>query len=310
MKKIALIGSFCDTPEKVEVLDRNLSIIKSYGIDIMLISPFALPEELLKKCDYFFLTKDNIVLDWPVRAYGWWRSFVQGEKNYVLSNTFPDYGFAGLYQVKQLSDIAMTLDYDQFFHLIYDTKIDETVIEGFKSNKRKSVFPSRRGDSVWPIGLHYIILDKENLKNLSSEIDLNSYVALPEGADAFTFISNIAEKYNFDVEENSIEDWIFYHEGVDFINCSNIPGLKFFIERDPISMSNVKLFFYDLFESLKVFLEVGESREEIEVENLKIVDLGFTPDQIPSHVWMEVRGERYNIKDLIYKVKNSVITIE
>jgi len=310
VKKIALIGSFCDTPRKIEVLDQNISIIKSYGIDVMLISPFPLPEEILKKCDYFFLTKDNIVLDWPVRAYSWWRSFIHDGKTYVLANTCPDYGFAGLYQVKQMSDIAMTLDYDQFFHLIYDTKIDETVIEGFKSNKRKSVFPSRRENAVWPIGLHYIILDKENLKNLSSEINLNSYVALPEGADAFNVITNVADKYNFDIEENYIEDWIFYHEGADFINCSNIPDLKFFIERNPISDSTVKLVFYELSEDLKVFLEIDDSRQEIELEYLKVVDLGFLPNQIPSHIWIEIKEQRYNIRDLIYKVKNSVMTIE
>lgn len=309
-KKLALIGSFCDTPRKIEVLDQNISIIKSYGVDVMLISPFPLPENILKKCDYFFLTKDNIVLDWPVRAYSWWRSFIHEGKTYILANTCPDYGFAGLWQVKQLSEIALTLDYDQFFHMIYDTKIEEAVISGFKSNKRKSVFPSKRENAVWPIGLHYIILDKENLKNLSSEISLDSYVSLPEGADAFNVITNVAEKYNFDIEKDYIEDWIFYHEGADFINCSNIPNLKFFIERDPISMSNVKLVFYELSNNLKAILEVGDSQKEIELENLKIVDLGFPPDQVPTHIWMEINGERYNIRDLIYKVKNSVMTIE
>lgn len=310
MKKIALIGSFCDTSEKIEVLDRNLSTIKSYGIDVMLISPFPLPEEILKKCDYFFLTKDNIVLDWPIRAYSWWRSFIHDGKNYVLANTCPDYGFAGLWQVKQLSEIALTLDYDQFFHMIYDTKIDETVISGFKSEKRKSVFPSRRGNATWPIGLHYVILDKENLRNLSSEITLESYVSLPEGADAFNVITNVAEKYNFDVEKEYIEDWIFYHEGADFINCSNIPGIKFFIEKDPISMSNVKIVFYDVIENLRAFIETENSEQEIEIENLKIVDLGFSPNEVPDYIFIKIRDERYDLKILLDKVKNSTLTIE
>jgi hypothetical protein len=57
MKKVVLISTFCDTPEKLEVLERNIDNVKTCGLDVIVISPFFLPESIQKKCDYFFLTK-------------------------------------------------------------------------------------------------------------------------------------------------------------------------------------------------------------------------------------------------------------
>jgi hypothetical protein len=44
MKKVALIGSYCDTHEKIEVLNKNINIVKNLGVDVIVISPIFLPE--------------------------------------------------------------------------------------------------------------------------------------------------------------------------------------------------------------------------------------------------------------------------
>ena len=73
-KKIALISTFCDTPEKIKILSTNIKKIKSLGVDVMAISPsfISLPEEITSECDYFFYTKDNPLLGWPERMYTHW----------------------------------------------------------------------------------------------------------------------------------------------------------------------------------------------------------------------------------------------
>ena len=43
---------------------RNIKIIKNHNLDVIVISPFNLPEYLTKQCDYFLITKDNPILDW------------------------------------------------------------------------------------------------------------------------------------------------------------------------------------------------------------------------------------------------------
>src|SRR5690606_28310757 len=108
MNKIVLISSYCDTEEKINILNKNIDTIKSLGLDIMLNSPIILPLELITKCDYFFLTKDNPVFTWPERALYTWRKLLYNNKTITLTRCFSDYSWAGLYQVKKLSEIALT----------------------------------------------------------------------------------------------------------------------------------------------------------------------------------------------------------
>ena len=69
MKKIALISTFCDTKEKQNILKENIIKIKNLGIDVMAISPIEIPYDITKLCDFFFYTKENPLLKWPVRMY-------------------------------------------------------------------------------------------------------------------------------------------------------------------------------------------------------------------------------------------------
>jgi SAM-dependent methyltransferase len=93
IKKVGLISSFCDNQEKIDVLEKNIDIIKSHGLDVIVISPFNLPENITSKCDYFFITKDNPILDWPIRSmYSWrvWPPWWWAERcGYSLGNRNP-----------------------------------------------------------------------------------------------------------------------------------------------------------------------------------------------------------------------------
>ena len=129
IKKVALISTYCDTQEKIDVLIKNIDNVKTYGLDVIVISPIFLPEYVQTKCDYFLLTKDNPVLDWPGKAMQAWKNILINDKSITITRTYADYGWAGLFQVKKLSELALTLDYDYFYHMIYDLKFDETVVE-------------------------------------------------------------------------------------------------------------------------------------------------------------------------------------
>jgi hypothetical protein len=165
MKKVALISTFCDTQEKIDILKRNIFSVKSMNIDVILISPFYMDKDVVDMCDYFFVTKDNPVLDWPEKAMYMWKILFKDEQKIKITTTYSDYGFAGLTQVKQLSEIALNLEYERFYHMIYDLKIDENVISGLNSNESNSIYPSKRGETIWDVGLHFMIFDRENLKN-------------------------------------------------------------------------------------------------------------------------------------------------
>jgi hypothetical protein len=236
-----------------------------------------------------------------------WKGFnVNGDK-YVIAKTYPDYGFAGLTQIKQLSQLALGLDYNQFYHMIYDIKVDENVIEGFYSNRTNSVYPSKRKEEVWAVGLHYLIFNRENLKNFISHINLETYLGVKHG-DAFRVLHTLQDKLNYVIEETPVEDEIYYYENVDFFNYSPIEEIKFFIENDDENPSSIKILFYDVVGEKEIKVKIGENEAIHTVSSLHLIDLGFNKFNLQT-VTIEVDDTNYDITDIIKKIKHSTLSI-
>jgi len=308
LNKVALISTFCDTQEKLDVLEKNIKIIKSHNLDVIAISPFNLPESITKLCDYVFVTKDNPVLEWPVRSMYAWRKVTLNGKLHTIARTYPDYGFAGLTQIKQLSEIALNFGYNQFYHMIYDLKIDENVIDGFNSDKTCSVYPSKRGDSNWEAGLHYMIFDKNNLSKFISQITLENYLSLKD-SHSFEWLKSIQSVVGYNVEPIAVEDEIYYYEGFDFFNFSPIKGLKFFIEKNDETLTPIKLLFYENQLDKEIKIKVGETINVGVINDYAIFDLGFNKLN-PQQVTITVDSVEYDITNIILNLKHSFLGIE
>ena len=308
LNKVALISTFCDTQEKLDVLEKNIKIVKSHNLDVIAISPFNLPESITKLCDYVFVTKDNPVLEWPVRSMYAWRKLTLNGKLHTIARTYPDYGFAGLTQIKQLSNIALNFGYNQFYHMIYDLKIDENVVEGFNSNKTCSVYPSKRGDSNWEVGLHYMIFDKDNLSKFISQITLENYLSLKD-SHSFEWLKSIQSVVGYNTESIAVEDEIYYYEGFDFFNFSPINGLKFFIEKNDETLTPIKLLFYENQFDKEIKIKVGETISVGTINNYAIFDLGFNKLN-PQQVTITVDSVEYDITSIILNIKHSFLGIE
>jgi SAM-dependent methyltransferase len=306
-KKVALISTFCDTQEKLDVLEKNIKIIKTHNLDVITISPFTLPEHINKLCDYVFITKDNPVLEWPVRGMYAWRKLKVNGVMHELAKAYSDYGFAGLTQIKQLSNIALNLDYDQFYHMIYDIKIDENVIEGFSSSRTCNVYPSKRGETIWAVGLHYMIFDRENLKNFISNITLENYLSVKNG-EAFAWLHSIKDKVGYTIEETPVEDEIYYYEDHDFFNMSPIDGFKFFIENHGEKIKNIILYFYDHVGEKEIEVNVDGDKTKHTVKNYDVIDLGF--DKLNyKPVIVTYDSIDYDITDIIVNIKHNILNI-
>lgn len=307
MKKVALISTYCDTQEKIDVLEKNIKNCRTCGLDVMVISPFYLPENIQKQCDYFFLTKDNPVLDWPERAmFAWYEMKLDG-KPIVITRTYPDYGWAGLCQVKKLSEIALSLNYDYFYHIIYDLKFDEAVVEGLLSERECDIYPSKRGEVNWEVGLHFMIFNRENLQKFISHILLESYLSI-HGGHAFIWLAELRKKFPYNVPAKPVEDEIYYYEGQDFFNASPFNGLKFFIEKNDQKNTTVKLLFYDIKEPKIIILTIGENKYQYEIKGNALIDLGVDKKNIPFvSIWYD--GEEKEITEKLKKIKHNTIEV-
>jgi hypothetical protein len=191
--------------------------------------------------------------------------------------------------------------------MIYDIKIDENVINGFHSNKTNSVYPSKRKDDVWPVGLHFLIFDRKNLETFISYINLETYLGVKNG-DAFAVLHSIKDKVNYVIEETPVEDEIFYYDGIDFFNLSPIEELKFFIEKNDENPDTIKLLFYNIKDDVEILLNVDGEQSQHKLHNFYLINLGFTKFNMKP-VSIEYNGINYDLTEIIKNIKHNELKI-
>ncbi len=214
MKKIALISTFCDTEEKQNILYKNILKIKELGIDVMVLGPnfIQLPSKITEACDYFFYTKDNPLLEWPVRAYThWYRHTHPDGRILEMHRGFADYGWAALFQTKKLFQLALTFDYEIFIHLIYDIEIDEVTTQELLNNGIYNTIHPRLNpkdpDEIWETTLHHMRFDRDMVRDIEKDITLDEYLRTNGVAEAE--VRKWVDKYHIPLSKSYVKDEIF-----------------------------------------------------------------------------------------------------
>jgi hypothetical protein len=308
MKKVALISTYCDTQEKIEVLDRNIDNLKICGLDVIVISPLLLPEKIQKKCDYYFYMKDNPVIEYPEKVMYAWKILTLGGEKIQITKTYLDYSWAGLYQVKKLSEIGLLFDYDYFYHIIYDLKFDETVVRALLSESECDVYSSKGGGNVWIVGLHLMCFNREKLQNFIPHITLESYLNGSNVVDAFGWLHKLNEVFPYNIKEKPVEDEISYYGRKDFLNSSPVDNFKFFIEKNYDEDNTIKLLFYEIIDAITITIIIGEKKYDYEVSGNALIDLGVDKKNIPK-VSIRYNNIDYDITKTIEKIKHSTLKV-
>lgn len=233
MKRIALISTFCDTQIKLDTLKQNIIKVKEIGLDIMVISPLHIPKDITDLCDYYFQTKDNPLLEWPIRAYTHWYKYKHSpEKILYIHRGNKDYGWAALYQFKKLSQLALSFDYDMFYHMIYDLVIDE-VVEKEMSENNSIIHPRRNPknpNDIWETNLTFMPLDRELMVKIEREITKEEYLRTNGVAEGE--VMKWKNKFNIPTSEHYIQDSIFYWDDYDFFDYQIFSEFKIFLSKN------------------------------------------------------------------------------
>lgn len=304
MKRLVLISSYCDTEQKIKVLKNNLEIIKSQGLDVMLNSPISLPSEVIDMCDFYIQTKENPLLDWPQKSVMSWVKYFCIDKEIKIKRSLVDYGWAALYQTKKLSEYALTFDYDRYYHMIYDTIIDDTVLSTLSSEKICSFFPFHEHN----VSLHLIALDRENLHNFSKFITLESYTKFNCIVENWLYDVIINSNMNYTIEVDKVDDSILFHRELNLFDYSDIYGLKFFISKDVFENKDISLFFYDNEEKINVSITVDGIQTEYSISNNDIINLGIKPNDV-KNVSLSYNGLSSDITETIKKITLNIIEV-
>jgi hypothetical protein len=271
MKKIALISSHCDTEDKIEVLNSNIKILKSLNIDTFVISSIKIEID----CDFLFITKENPILKWPEKAIALWKSFPYDSEMLKVISFVDDYGWASLYQIKKIMEFATTYDYDIFYFLIYDLKIDEKIIEDIKSNIYNIIYPRKdfNSNKIYPSSFHFSIFNKEKLKLISSLIDKNSYKNM-SGGFAEDFVHQCVTAVGLQHSEHVVIDLIHITDKNKLLNHSKSKKYELFLSKN--EESDFKMFLYNLTENCKVYI----NQEIHELNQNKLIETNINPKNL------------------------------
>ena len=251
MKKLALINTYCNNWERLNLLHNNIIKLKELGIDSLVYSPLPLPKEITELADFTIISKENPLLKWPERAMTSWQTFNPYPEKLVVA--VPDYGWASLYQYKKLFEYAITLDYDHFYPMIYDIVIDETLINVLNNPHPKLFFNIDKSS----IGLanNFLSLSKENAKKLPSLMVKEKY-----------FECSIAEElmlYLCDSIEGEISPYLIKDEISEIhpLQKRNFVPNHFDFNLFIDTTKKFKFFFYNLqLDSISITLKInGES---------------------------------------------------
>lgn len=307
MKKLALISSYCNTEDKITVLLNTIDQLQKLGIDVLLHSPIDLPQIVIANVNHYFKTSENPVLTWPIKGITAWKIIQKNGTFYMLSTTIPDHGWAGLFQTKVLSEIASMLDYDRFYHMIYDVKFDHTVVSGLMSSQTKTVYSYRNSETIWQTGLHFMIFDKPNLLKFANEITLSSYLE-NYSDDAFSWLNKVVHNLNFDISPVPVEDLIDYYSNVDIYDISEVNDFKVFASKNGKVKENMFLLFYDCctIEPVKIYID-GTLIFENNPSTADPIDLGFSTIE-NRKVEIEKAGIKFDISSKLTKLTNNIIT--
>lgn len=306
MKKVALISTFCDSKEKLDLLTENIKKIKKLKVvDVIIYTPIQLPHEIYKICDVVIFSKENPVLNWPGKAMEAWREFIiNGKIICKLYSTVPDYGYAGLNQVKRMAELALSMGYDHFFPTIYDIEINKEVEKVLLSNKINSFYPSRRGDTLWEVGLHLISLNREYMERFNKIISKENYLNHKSDGDIFTFIKDCIVKENLGVIENTPEIVDQIAMVYDFWNCSPTSKFKCFIHKNIEEGENIKILLYG-YEGEKSFkIHTDNTTQKKTMLEWEVIILPFPT---VKKLEIEVEGVRFDFTDEFLKIGRNMI---
>lgn len=304
MKRVVLVSSYCNTEEKVDILIENLRKLKSLNLDVFLFTPIILENKIYDLCDLVIISKENPVFDWPKKAYSRWTSFKINNKLIKMTTTYPDYGYANLNQFKRLGEIAINMNYDHFFPLIYDVEIDQDIENILLNETNSSFYSSGRDNEVWEIGLHLMSFDRKNMIIFNDLITEEQYLEnLNE--EAFSFIYRNLHRFEASKQKKVVYDKIDIQNRNVLYNNSIIEGVNCFIHKNDYD-DFIKIIFYGLNEPEEIEIEIDDHKKSYVIEDWNEIQIN---NKNFSNLIVKYREKNYDFTEVVLNIKNNFLEI-
>lgn len=231
----------CNTPEKEELLRKNITDIKKEGHDILIVSHIPIPYELQDMVEYCIYDKSNPLITYPDRGMVYWQYRTINNKKIKMQNIMSDYGWTVLNQILNVSRFALPLDYTHYSFINYDALLTEGVLHELRQPAdfvTSKVKDDRSDDGYRYPSFMLNILTKKNLQRLLPLIDKEDYMCdthlfIEKGRfrDAEEYWEHITSIFNQFILKEEMVDQISF----DFPNIfdkSEHPEFKIFFQNN------------------------------------------------------------------------------
>jgi hypothetical protein len=213
--------------------------------------------------------------------------------------------------VKKLTEIALTFDYEYFYHLIYDLEINDAVLNIFNKDVDNLIASFKRGDVMLNSSLHLMAFNRENVKKLNDRISLENYLYfLKTSKDRST--EAFVEKIKLDMKSETTDFFVGdkIHILYKNFNHSEVEDLMFFIEKDTRNdLPEVRIFFYENKNLSDVKVSINNNVTKIDLSKNSIFSSGVNVFELES-AYILLNNKKIDLFDKIKSIRYSEIELE
>lgn len=283
MKECFAITTYCNTEEKIQVLNRTINDIKQYGFPIFIHAHYPLPEYIQKSVYSYFFSSDNPIL--KNRFNKFWYMV----DKYKLEITVYDYYYTTL---KGWSEsIKICSDYDRIHIINYDTNLPP---ELFNLSRKydKSIFLQNRDLSSNYISPTYFCLNKKSFEYFRENITLEKYVSFNKMNGSFlplieefvpTFTYGVDGFYQVPYTEFDQDVLLLYDVAsetrFDWNKTLQLNDAKIFIGE---LNGYVSILFFDVQRKTDIIININNYIENFNITSTHLFNLKMTYNEITS----------------------------
>jgi len=124
MRECFAITTYCNTQNKIDILNSTIDDIKKFGKDIMIHAHLPLSIDIQNKVNYY-ISSENVIINNEAKVSFFWIS----KYNYKLYNYQTNYNYTVLKQYSEIVSYLFSIGYDVIHFLNYDGNINLELYE-------------------------------------------------------------------------------------------------------------------------------------------------------------------------------------
>jgi len=280
--KVALIQSYCNTPEKVEALESTTKKLKNFDIDVCLFSAVDLPIEITDRVKYYIKSDENPVLHYPEKAFNFWLwHFYKANpgRKFYMNKMFSDYGWTVLNQVKHMSELVKNFDYEWFYLVNYDLDFDDTVVNYLQNPQTTTLFKHKKHTTIFDGTLIFSVLQKPQLEIICNTFSKHDFIVTNKIPEAY-FIDKIGHEYLVDIQVHDTITVEGQQKEQQFNEMPNNELFKLFIQ----NRKRLLIYIFDPTKDMGINIHVNDDAKIVDLKQgqHKFIHFNIKPEDVKS----------------------------